>query len=96
MTGTRGTSSRGRGRGRGGRGAAKPAKPSQLPPPLQTRAGNRNTHPGAIAAPTARRSSQAVQERTLKDQEKEERRLQQVAAIADVAALEDQMTAEDE
>lgn len=99
MTGTRGASScgRGRGRGRGGGGAAKPAKPSQLPPPLQTRAGNRNTHPGAIAAPTARRSSQAVQEeRTLKDQEKEERRLQQVAAIANVAALEDQMAAEDE
>ncbi len=72
-----------------------PPKP-QLPPPLTTRAGNRTAHPGAIDAPTPRRSSDAVQaERAQKQSEKRTSQARQAAAIARVAAIEDQLIAEE-
>lgn len=72
-----------------------PPKPP-LPPPLTTRAGNRTAHPGAIAAPAARRSSQAVRaERAQQELERSASQAQQVAAIARVAAIEDALTVED-
>lgn len=77
--------------------AAAPGPPKlQLPPPLTTRAGNRTAHPGAIDAPTPRRSSNAAQaERAQKQSEKRTSQARQAAAIARVAAIEDKLIAEE-
>lgn len=67
-----------------------------LPPPLSTRAANKNSHPGAIAAPAARRSSEAVQAERLRLEElRAAAENHQSAAISRVAELEDQMALQD-
>lgn len=67
-----------------------------LPPPLNTRPSNRTAHPGAIAAPATRRSSEVVQAERLRLQELQaEAELQQSAAVSRVAELEDQMALRD-
>lgn len=95
---------RGRGRGRGGSGGRggggvgshNTATRETLPPPIGTRASNKTAHPGAIAAATPRRSSEAVQaERAQKQLQQAQEQARTRAAIARVAALEDQMAAED-
>lgn len=67
-----------------------------LPPPLNTRAANKNTHPGAIVAPATRRSSEVVQaERHRLEELRTAAEAHQSAAISRVAELEDQMALQD-
>lgn len=67
-----------------------------LPPPLNTRAANKNTHPGAIVAPTTRRSSEVVQAERLRLEElRASAEEHQTAAISRIAELEDQMALQD-
>lgn len=67
-----------------------------LPPPLNTRAANKNTHPGAIVAPATRRSSEVVQAERLRLEElRVAAENHQSTAISRVAELEDQMTLRD-
>lgn len=67
-----------------------------LPPPLNTRAANKSTHPGAIVAPATRRSSEVVQAERLRIEElRAAAENHQSAAISRVAELEDQMDLQD-
>lgn len=67
-----------------------------LPPPLNTRAANKNSHPGAIVAPATRRSSEVVQAERLRLEElRAAAENHQSAAISRVAELEDQMALQD-
>ena len=101
--GTRGSSKSGRGGSTAAKKRIPPAKQPEGQPllaprkGLNTRTKNRSTHPGAVAAPLPRRSSQAVQaERAQKEQHKAAADAYRSAAIARVAVLEDEMAAEDE